>query len=108
MRGDPFDVDSFCRVFMTSNNAVPVHIEPSDRRFVTIEVPAHEHTNDTEYFGRKWVSRTVRCAWIRLRSSCQSNKNKRRIGSWRLLMDLSEFPSSEAVPSPVRRQRPVS
>lgn len=52
MRVDPFDVDSFCRVFMTSNNAVPVHIEPSDRRFVTIEVPTHEHTNDTEYFGR--------------------------------------------------------
>ena len=26
----------------------------------------------------KWVSRTVRCAWIRLLSGCQSNKNKRR------------------------------
>ena len=52
MRVDPFDVDSFCRVFMTSNNAVPVHIEPSDRRFVTIEVPTHEHTNDTEHFDR--------------------------------------------------------
>lgn len=51
MRTDPFMRPSFLRFFLTSNASEPVTIEPTDRRYQTIKVEHHEHTQDLAYFG---------------------------------------------------------